>query len=119
MTPQARLLEILTLLSLTPKEDRNVGICHWVQSRMREGFRPLTEADAEAIEYMQALMRRWPEGVKHRYKRFSYIVPAERGNTNLQDAVYAYNNLPRWTKGPHAEMRCELLQWMIKELTNA
>lgn len=112
MTPRARLLEILTQLALTPKEERCGGICICV-SIATVG---LPDYERRAINRaLQALMLEWPDALPN----IIYTVPMERGNTSMQDAAYAYNNLPRWTKGPYAELRCELLQWMIKELTNA
>ncbi|MGL5564827.1 MAG: hypothetical protein ACRDC4_03765 [Plesiomonas sp.] len=112
MTPQARLLGILLKLSLVPKEERGVGICLWV-SVASVGM-PTNDRRELNFE-LRRLMRAWPDALPNDI----YIVPMERGNMSLYDATYAYNNLPRWTKGPYAELRCELLQWMIKELTNA
>lgn len=112
MTPQTRLLEMLLKLSLVPKEERGVGICLWVSIDTID----LPEDERRAINRtMKELMLAWPDALTSHH----YVVPMERGNTSIQDAAYAYTNLPRWTKGPYAELRCELLQWMIKELTNA
>lgn len=73
--------------------------------------------DSVDDDFVLKLMGRWPLHTGD----IGFCVPANRKDNSYESARDAYmksNNEHMWFTGEYAELRMELLNWMIKELEN-
>lgn len=115
MSTKQKLLDILLHTDSLVKNNEvtDVGICVYIGKLCKGDFTDIKEAR----ELFRTIARTW----EYCLANCEYLVPASRDNKDIKEAENAYWSVDTakemWYEGEYAELRRELLAYVIKELS--
>lgn len=114
MSTKQKLLDILLRIDSLVKNNKvtDVGICAYIRGLCKDN-----DADRKAmLGLFRLIARTW----KYCLDDYEYLVPASRDNKDIDEAENTYWNIntaeEMWYEGEYAELRRELLAYVIKKL---
>lgn len=113
MNTKQKLLDALLYIDSLVKNNKvtYIGICTYIYNTYKG-------EDRKAVrELFKTIARTW----EHCLDNSEYLIPASRDNKDTKEAENAYWSASireMWYEGEYAELRRELLAYVIKELKN-